>query len=114
MSDFIASLRGKPQPFQTPSGLTVQLRPITIGERRDLFAWWESHKEDAGFGSALIGKYVSLGLIDGNGAQAVSERDVYSLPLSAVDFDAIGKEVAVRAGMWPEDSEKKAPSLSPS
>jgi hypothetical protein len=107
-TDLILAIKGKPSPFATPSGTVVDLRPITLPERLAIFAWHnEQETEQKSFyAHRLKLRYVSLGLCNKDGDQLFTdESEVESLPLPAVDFDAIAAEVARRAGLLAEESE---------
>lgn len=113
-SDLLLALKSKPVPFTTPSGVKVDLRPISVPERMATLEWWEANKGEPAAGWNLMAKYVALGLCDGNGEPMFTEGELATLPISAADFDAIGKEVARRAGLIAGEADPKASPATPS
>jgi hypothetical protein len=113
-ADVLNALKGKPVTFTTPCGATVNLRPISVAERMATLAWWEEHKGEQGAGWQLMAKYVALGVTDDAGVSLFTEEEAKELPISASDFDAIGEEVARRAGLMPASDKGKASPATPS
>lgn len=105
-NDLLAAFKRKPTEFTTPSGVKVDLRPISVPERMATLAWWGERKNDDGAAWELMAKYVSLGLCNGDGEPLFTEEEAKTLPIPAADFDAIGKEVAKRAGLTASEDPK--------
>jgi hypothetical protein len=111
--DLLAAIKGKPVPFTAPTGLKVDLRPLTAPERIGILHWLrESTSPDAGW--LLRFKYAALCLCDGDGDPLFTEEEIAGVPFAAVDLDAIADEVARRGGLLAEKDQGKAePAMSP-
>ncbi len=101
-AELLAAIKGKSSPYTTPLGLKVDLRPLTVVERANIFAWYDAEKDAKDFGSRLKAKYVSLGLCNGDADSILTEEEAASLKMAAADYDAIADEVARRSGMLAE------------
>ena len=96
-SEFLAAVKGKPVPYTAPSGAVVDLRPITLPERLALFAWHDTHKDDADYAQLLRDQYFALGVCDKEGDSIFKPEECRTIGVGAVDFDAIADEVARRS-----------------
>lgn len=96
-TEFLAAIKGKPTPYTTPGGATVDLRPLSLPERLSLFSWHAENDKEPGYGQKLRVKYFALGVCNGDADPMFNEDEVLGLAIPAVDFDAIADEVARRA-----------------
>jgi|GEM_PF-5187726 len=111
-AELLAAIKGKPQPFTTPFGLRVDLRPITAPERVQIIDWLRgSDAPDLGW--RLRFRYAALGICDGDGDAIFSEEEIAGVPFAAGDIDAIADEVARRAGMLVDKPAGKALPATP-
>lgn len=111
--EFQLSLKRKPVPFTTTSGLKVDLRPITRPERKAIWEWLASEEKSPDRGQKLQCKYFALGVCNSDGEPLYKEEEVEAVPISAPDFDEICDEVARRAKMLPEKDEGKPSPANP-
>lgn len=95
-SDVIAGARGKPVLFEF-EGFRCLLRPLSFGERSDLFAWSRAHGEEPGSGLELQTKVALLGVCDEKGAPLLEAADLREFDGRVVE--AISSEVARRNGV---------------
>ena len=91
--DVLRGARGKPVPFEF-DGFTCLLRPLSYGERQELFAWSRDRGQEPGSGLALQGRLVLMAVCDENGATLLEPGDLnqFGGPL----VDALALEVARR------------------
>lgn len=95
-ADVLAGAKGKPVPFEF-EGFKCLLRPLSFGERSDLFAWSREHGEEPGSGLVLQGKVVLLAVSDENGSPLLDEPDLREI--DGRIMEAISTEVARRNGV---------------
>lgn len=91
--DVLNAAKGKAAPFEF-DGETYHLRPLSFGERREVFAWHEQGKA----GDGLQVWLVQSCLCDAFGRSiplSASEVDGFDVRL----VDAIAKEILRRAGL---------------
>lgn len=95
-ADVLAGARGKPVPFEF-EGFGCLLRPLTFGERQELFEWSREHGTEPGSGLTLQAKVVALAVCDAGGNKLLEEADLigFAVPIA----EAIATEVARRNGV---------------
>lgn len=95
-ADVLAGARGKPVPFEF-EGFRCLLRPLSFGERSDLFAWSREYGDKPGSGLELQGKVVLLAVSDEQGVPLLAEPDLRDI--DGRIMEAITAEVARRNGV---------------
>lgn len=95
-ADVLAGARGKPVPFES-DGFKCLLRPLSFGERQDLFAWLQSHRDEPGSALVLQAKLIVSGVCDEAGLPLLEPADVrdFGGPLA----DELAKEIGRRNGL---------------
>lgn len=96
-ADLLSAARGKPVSFDGPDGFTCLLRPLSWGERKELFDWLTAHRDEPGSGLELESRLITLAVCDGSGATLLVAGDLTDFALNV--SDAVAKEVARRNGM---------------
>lgn len=95
-ADVLAGARGRPVPFEF-DGFRCLLRPLSFGERQELFQWSRDHGEEPGSGLALQAKVVAMAVCDEAGNRLLDESDLvgFAVPIA----EAVATEVARRNGV---------------
>ncbi|AMV30055.1 hypothetical protein VT84_37020 [Gemmata sp. SH-PL17] len=108
--DVLRAARGKPVPFEF-DGFTCLLRPLSYGERQELFAWGREHAQEQGSGLALQGRLVLMALCDETGVALLEPTDLnqFGGPL----VDAIALEITRRNGLDGQGSGEPGKGQSP-
>lgn len=96
-ADLLKAAKGKPSRFDGPDGFSCLLRPLTWGERKELFEWFAANKANANAGMELQAKFITLAVCDEQGAPLLTANDLPALGLEIAD--AIAEEVARRNGL---------------
>lgn len=109
-ADVLAGAKGKPTEF-TFEEFKCLLRPLTFGERRELFEWHEKHKDEAGSGMRLQEKFLLYAVCDETGKKLLDEVDLddFAGPIA----DAVAKEVARRNGLDGKAGGEQGNGLAP-
>ncbi|VTS03530.1 unnamed protein product [Gemmata massiliana] len=94
--DVLKGARGKPVPFEF-DGLTLLLRPLSFGERSELFAWGREHAQEPGSGLALQARLVLFAVCDESGSPILEPADLNQFGVGLVD--ALAQEIARRNGI---------------
>jgi hypothetical protein len=91
--DVLKGARGKPVPFEA-DGFRCFLRPLTWGERRELFEWGRENGEKPGSGLELQERMILAALCDEGGKPLLEAADLkeFDGPL----MDALAKEITRR------------------
>lgn len=92
--DVIAGAKGKPVPFEF-DGFSCLLRPLTYGERNELFAWRE--RNDPKLGEELPRWLLTRAVCDESGRPILAPGDLDGFDLRVVD--AVANAVLLRAGI---------------
>jgi hypothetical protein len=99
--DVLKGARGKPTPFklQRADGQVFEclLRPMTYGERRELFDFSRDHGNEPGSGMELQARVVTLTVCDESGKPLLEPADLGGFDVEVIE--AIAAEVARRNGV---------------
>ncbi len=99
--DVLKGARGKPTPFEFARGdgqtFKCLLRPLTYGERRDLFDFSRDHGNEPGSGMELQARILTLTVCDENGKPLLEPADLRDVDVEVIE--AVAAEVARRNGV---------------
>lgn len=96
-ADVLNGARGKPVEYVSTDGFKCLLRPLSFGERRELFDWHQQHSEEPGSAMELQAKFLLLAVCDEQGKPLLEPADLndFAGPLA----DEVAKEIARRNGL---------------
>lgn len=99
--DVLKGAKGKPAPFTLNRDgcepFKCLLRPLTYGERRDLFDFSQQHGTEPGSGMELQARVVTLTVCDAEGKPILDAADLRGFDVEVIE--AIAAEVARRNGI---------------
>jgi hypothetical protein len=105
-SDLLTALRGRPEPFEC-HGVTVLLRSLTWGERKELLDWYGANEASAEAGMELQRRLILAAVCGADGKPALAPDDLAGVALPIAD--GIAEEVFRRNGfLRPESAGGKA------
>ncbi len=108
--DVLRAARGKPVPFEF-DGFGCLLRPLSYGERQELFAWGREHAQEPGSGLVLQGRLVLMTVCDENGGPLLEPGDLAQF--GGLLVDAIAIEVTRRNGIDGQGAGEPGKGASP-
>lgn len=95
-SDVLAGAKGKPVEFVSGE-FKCLLRPLSFGERRELFDWHTAHKDVPGSGLALQEKVLLAAVCDERGAALLTADDLADFDGALAD--TVAQEIMRRNGL---------------